>query len=148
MQNTLIARIQSQKYLIQKKKVLNGDINDKLTIQKAKQEDKLINKIMLEEGIHGFSSVTVAKNWCEGASYILQLTGLGGMIPNTVMLGWPSNNNVTTKSQAHDYVKVLRLSLNTGKAILAIKGLKIMPLRDQVMTGTMDVWWMIHDGGL
>lgn len=35
-------------------------------------------------------------------------------------------------------------ALAAEKSVLAVKGLKDMPL--QAVVGTIDVWWMIHDG--
>merc|ERR1719229_2225567 len=44
-----------------------------------------------------------------------------------------------------DFVEVLQTALAAGKAVLAVKGLQDMP--SEVVYGTIDIWWMIHDGG-
>jgi hypothetical protein len=47
--------------------------------------------------------------------------------------------------KAKDFVQILRTALGEEKAVLAIRGLKDVPTKQ--VYGTIDVWWMIHDGG-
>ncbi|CAJ1412669.1 unnamed protein product [Effrenium voratum] len=90
---------------------------------------------MANEGIEGFAEVVVAPSMAEGANYIIQLTGIGGLVPNTVLMDWPE-------------VKILSHANTADKAVLAVKGLRQMPLTDiKGPRSTIDVWWMIHDGG-
>ena len=42
---------------------------------------------MEEEKVKGFVDALVAKNITEGINHIIQTCGLGGMTPNTVILG-------------------------------------------------------------
>ena len=44
---------------------------------------------MKEEQIQGFAECVVAPSWSEGCSYIIQLSGIGGLAPNTVLVDWP-----------------------------------------------------------
>ncbi|KYQ55006.1 Solute carrier family 12 member 6 [Trachymyrmex zeteki] len=48
-----------------------------------------LKKTAAEERVKGFVDVLVAKNVVEGLSSLIQNTGLGGLKPNTVILGWP-----------------------------------------------------------
>merc|ERR1740121_1051235 len=46
---------------------------------------------------------------------------------------------------AIDFVTVLKTALAEDKAVMAIRGLGNLP--SAVCEGTIDIWWMIHDGG-
>jgi len=117
---------------------------DEGAMHKARIEKDIIKNIMKQENIQGFAEVVVAPSWVEGANYIIQLTGIGGLVPNTVLLDWPTNWR-THKRKAVDFTNVLRIALAEEKAVLAVRGMQDMPT--EVVHGTIDIWWMIHDGG-
>jgi len=102
---------------------------------------------MDEEGIEGFADVVVAPTWREGTNYIIQLTGIGGLIPNTVLLEWPecAAQDMQADQVKKDFMEVLQTALAANKAVLAVKGLQSIPT--EIVHGTIDIWWMIHDGG-
>eukprot|EP00429_Kryptoperidinium_foliaceum_P015264 CAMPEP_0176042110 /NCGR_PEP_ID=MMETSP0120_2-20121206/20894_1 /TAXON_ID=160619 /ORGANISM="Kryptoperidinium foliaceum, Strain CCMP 1326" /LENGTH=1108 /DNA_ID=CAMNT_0017375521 /DNA_START=59 /DNA_END=3385 /DNA_ORIENTATION=- len=124
--------------------VLEAPNNDEHVTRKAQIEKDVIQSIMKEESIQGFAEVVVAPSWVEGTNYIIQLTGIGGLVPNTVLLDWPRNWH-EHQHRAVDFVKVLRIALTQQKAVLAVRGLQDMPT--EACFGTIDIWWMIHDGG-
>lgn len=124
--------------------VLESATKDEQALDKAAIDKSVIKSIMKEEGIQGFADVVVAPSWAEGANYCIQLSGLGGMAPNTVLLDWPLGWE-KEKSKAYDFVNVFSTALAANKAVLAVKGLWDMP--SSAVHGTIDVWWMIHDGG-
>jgi hypothetical protein len=124
--------------------VLEADQKDEHAIHKAGIEKGIIKSIMKEEGIQGFAEVVVAPSWVEGTNYIIQLTGIGGLVPNTVILDWPDNWKKHPK-KAYDFANVLKVALANEKAVIAMKGLRELP--NESVFGTIDVWWMIHDGG-
>lgn len=41
--------------------------------------------------VTGFTRVLVTPSYKEGKSYAIQSSGLGGLEPNTLVLGWPNN---------------------------------------------------------
>lgn len=126
--------------------VLEAEPSDEHALRKAKEEKVIIQRIMKEEGIKGFSEVVVAPSWGEGTSYIIQLTGIGGLVPNTVLVDWPIEwAKDEHQKSAKDFVNILKTSLAEDKAVLAVRGLADMPTTP--VFGTIDIWWMIHDGG-
>merc|ERR1719215_1746494 len=44
-----------------------------------------------------------------------------------------------------DFVDVLQTALAADKAVLAMRGMRELP--SETVFGTIDIWWMIHDGG-
>lgn len=125
--------------------VLEADEQDEVSMRTAAVEKSIIKSIMQDEGIEGFAEVVVAPTWLEGTNYIIQLSGMGGLVPNTIMLDWPEKWEENAQA-AQDFVKVLDIAQNSEKAVMAVKGLQGMPF-EAVQDGTIDIWWMIHDGG-
>ncbi|CAD7972330.1 unnamed protein product [Amoebophrya sp. A120] len=130
--------------------VLEGNRNSEKMLKKARIEKDIIISIMKQNDILGFAQVVVAPTWAEGANYILQLTGLGGLVPNTVLMAWPSNwasqPLAIKREKAVAFCDIVTAAHAEDKTILIAKDPKDFPL--QPCHGTIDVWWMIHDGGL
>lgn len=124
--------------------VLESDTRDEHAMHKASIEKDVIKSIMKEEQIRGFAECVVAPSWSEGVNYIIQLSGIGGLAPNTILVNWPTKWK-TQSRKASEFLSVVTTALASEKSVLAVKGLTEMPL-DKVV-GTIDVWWMIHDGG-
>jgi len=124
--------------------VLEADSRDEHAIKKARIEKDVIKSIMKEEAIQGFAEVVVAPSWAEGTNYIIQLTGIGGLSPNTVLVDWPESWR-RHPHKASEFISVLRTALAEDKAVLAARGLSNFPA--EALHGTIDIWWMIHDGG-
>lgn len=124
--------------------VLESKNRDEHALHKAGIEKDVIKSIMKEEGIQGFAECVVAPSWNEGVNYIIQLSGIGGLSPNTVLVDWPMKWKSHPK-KAMEFVNVLSVALAAEKSVLAVKGMEDMPL--SAVVGTIDVWWMIHDGG-
>jgi len=104
----------------------------------------VVRDVMQQEGIVGFADTVAAPTWIEGATYLIQLAGVGGLKPNTVLVDWPEQwwNN---PKKAVEFVRILSVSLSSDKAVLAVKGLNFFPCEPVI--GTIDIWWMVHDGG-
>ena len=82
-----------------------------------------------------------------GLTSLIQTAGLGGLYPNTVMLGWSS----AWRSIPGRDVQMVRLLLTAAaynQALIVIKGMEHIPDSGGRMTRPMDIWWMVHDGGL
>lgn len=79
----------------------------------------------------------------------VQTTGLGGMKPNTVILGWPygwRQNEEKRSWQA--FLQTVRTISATRMALLVPKGINFFPDTASKIGGNIDVWWVVHDGGL
>lgn len=79
----------------------------------------------------------------------VQTTGLGGMKPNTVILGWPygwRQNEEKRSWQA--FLQTVRTISAARMALLVPKGINFFPDTASKIGGNIDVWWVVHDGGL
>ncbi|XP_074646904.1 solute carrier family 12 member 4-like isoform X2 [Tubulanus polymorphus] len=128
--------------------VIEGDLAHRVDdLEVFKQT---LKSVMKDEKVKGFADVLVAKNTADGISHLCQIEGLGGMRPNTVMLGWPTqwgqNHHTTTWRTFVDTIRVVNKMAN---ALVVLKGVDNFPSNyDKISSGTIDVWWIVHDGGM
>uniref|UniRef100_A0A4W4HLX4 Solute carrier family 12 member 7a n=1 Tax=Electrophorus electricus TaxID=8005 RepID=A0A4W4HLX4_ELEEL len=108
----------------------------------AKQAEQNIKKTMSTEKTKGFCHVVVSSNLRDGVSHLIQSAGLGGMKHNTVLMAWPS-------SLCEQYRNMLSVRETTAahQALLVAKNVDNFP-DQRLKEGTIDVWWVVHDGGM
>uniref|UniRef100_T2M3T2 Solute carrier family 12 member 6 n=1 Tax=Hydra vulgaris TaxID=6087 RepID=T2M3T2_HYDVU len=105
-----------------------------------------LKKVMKEERIKGFSSVVSMPNMKDAFSQIVQTAGLGGLTPNTVLIAWP--NNWKENANWCSFINTVRVVAQKKKALLVVKNPTIFPERSTREKGYIDIWWIVHDGGL
>lgn len=84
---------------------------------------------MEKERVKGFCQCIVAQKPREGISHMIQSSGLGGMTPNTVVMGWPhawrqsedpqSWKTFISESKAHSGFSSMLVGGNTAAAAAA-----------------------------
>uniref|UniRef100_A0A5S6QV31 Solute carrier family 12 member 6 n=1 Tax=Trichuris muris TaxID=70415 RepID=A0A5S6QV31_TRIMR len=97
--------------------------------------------------IKGFYEVLVAREVIEGISALVQTSGLGGMEHNTVIIGWPSKWK-NSLGKAEKFVEIIRFTGTAKKALVVLKNSERFPDNSERITGNIDVWWILHDGGI
>ncbi|KJE93459.1 solute carrier family 12 [Capsaspora owczarzaki ATCC 30864] len=102
---------------------------------------------MIEYRISGFAEVVSAPTFEIGKSILLQTAGLGGMKPNTVVTGWPTSWRAQPEV-ARSFLNTVEEIRAADKAMLILTGLSAFPGIDDQMTGTIDIWWIVQEGGL
>ncbi|XP_075215520.1 solute carrier family 12 member kcc isoform X2 [Lycorma delicatula] len=108
-----------------------------------------LQKTMEEEKVKGFTDVLVSRDISEGISHLVQTTGLGGMKPNTVILGWPYGWRQSEEDRTwHIFLHTLRVISAARMALLVPKGINFFPDSTEKISGNIDIWWIVHDGGL
>ncbi|KAK4337329.1 hypothetical protein RND71_043500 [Anisodus tanguticus] len=125
---------------------LEGKFNAQAYCEKESAK-RTIHKQMNDEKVKGFCSVLVAKKISEGCSSIIQTAGLGGLRHNTVIVSWPCEwkTNPSKVTQFMNIIKTVTLNRN---ALLIPRGIDNWPETGDRMGGNIDVWWIVHDGGL
>ncbi|EGD80722.1 solute carrier family 12 member 6 [Salpingoeca rosetta] len=144
--------------------VLEGDLiercSDRATGQVA------IKAAMKKADIQGFAEVVVCPSLAQGMSFLVQSAGLGALKHNTVMLGWPegwrerlehaqaeaagqsAEEAAASLRQVSVFMRVLLDAASNEHAIIVPKNLHMFPDPGVPETGTIDVWWIVHDGGM
>ena len=128
--------------------VILGHIEDKYEEQaKASATPEI-----MQNGIMGFSCVIVAPTLLDGVSSILQISGLGKLRANTVVMGYKHKWMLesTSNESLAEYIAIIRLALLTRHGVGITRNfetnnrLRLKP--DQ--QPHIDIWWLVEDGGL
>ncbi|UYV78085.1 hypothetical protein LAZ67_16000051 [Cordylochernes scorpioides] len=127
--------------------VLEGEYGKMYSESQAARQS--LKRLMDEKKVKGFTDVVVAKDVSQGICYLIQTAGLGGMKHNTVLVGWPygwkHSHDPRSYKVFFDSVKDVSSSKN---ALLVIKGISSFPDNNAKLEGTIDIWWILHEGGL
>ncbi|KAG0621679.1 hypothetical protein M758_3G040000 [Ceratodon purpureus] len=128
--------------------ILEGKLEE-MTNQVVTEKIELENH-MADANVTGFAKVMVAPTYREGKTYAIQSSGLGSLEPNTLILGWPMKwrDEGDYEESAEILLETLSECRAVDKAVLLCMNLNRFPLNDNIQEGAIDVWWIVHDGGL
>ncbi|KAM6989504.1 solute carrier family 12 member 7-like isoform 2-T2 [Tautogolabrus adspersus] len=116
----------------------------------AKNGEQSLKAAMAAERTKGFSHVVVSSNLRDGFSLLIQSAGLGGMKHNAVLMAWPAGWKQAGDSSARrNFIETVRETTAAHQALLVAKNIDHFPSnQEHLKGGTIDVWWIVHDGGL
>uniref|UniRef100_A0AAX7T6K5 Solute carrier family 12 member 7a n=1 Tax=Astatotilapia calliptera TaxID=8154 RepID=A0AAX7T6K5_ASTCA len=105
---------------------------------------------MAAEKTKGFSHVVVSSSLRDGFSILIQSAGLGGMKHNAVLMAWPTGwKQDRDSSVRRNFIETVRETTSAHQALLVAKNIDHFPAnQERLKEGTVDVWWIVHDGGL
>ncbi|XP_054434327.1 solute carrier family 12 member 7 isoform X1 [Pteronotus mesoamericanus] len=128
--------------------VLEGTYLDKHT--EAQQAEENIRSLMSAEKTKGFCQLVVSSNLRDGMSHLIQSAGLGGMKHNTVLMAWPESwKDEDNPFSWKNFVDTVRDTTAAQQALLVAKNVDLFPQnQERFSDGHIDVWWIVHDGGL
>ncbi|KAM4537310.1 solute carrier family 12 member 6 isoform 2-T2 [Odontesthes bonariensis] len=112
--------------------------------------EQTLKHLMDKERVKGFCQCIVAQKSREGISHMIQSSGLGGMKPNTVVMGWPHAWRQSEDPQSwKTFINTVRVTTAAHLALLVPKNISLFPSNSEPCTeGYIDVWWIVHDGGM
>lgn len=116
----------------------------------ARCAEQNIKSAMTAERTKGFCHVVVSSNLRDGMSHLIQSAGLGGMKHNTVLMAWPGTWRQSNDPQSwKNFIETVRETTAAHQALLVAKNVDSFPTnQDRLGEGTIDVWWVVHDGGM
>lgn len=144
---TFASQLKAGKGLTIVASVLEGNFDTESGIaQSAKQS---LRVSMDKEKVKGFAEVVISKDVTQGLNHIIQTAGLGGLKHNTVMMAWPNKWRHSTSRDKHNrFLSVVRTCTAANAALIVSKGLNMWPENNDRLGGNIDIWWIVHDGGL
>ncbi|CAL9694263.1 unnamed protein product [Knipowitschia caucasica] len=112
--------------------------------------EQTLKHLMEKERVKGFVQCIVAQKPRDGISYMIQSSGLGGMRPNTVVMGWPHAWRQSEDPQSwKTFINTVRVTTAAHLALLVPKNISLFPSNSEPCAeGYIDVWWIVHDGGM
>ncbi|XP_060899892.1 solute carrier family 12 member 7-like isoform X2 [Labrus mixtus] len=116
----------------------------------AKTGEQSLKAAMVAERTKGFSHIVVSSDLRDGFSLLIQSAGLGGMKHNTVLMAWPAGwKQAGDCSARRNFIETVRETTAAHQALLVAKNIDHFPSnQERLKEGTIDVWWIVHDGGL
>ncbi len=132
--------------------VVCGDV-DKLAERRDSYE-RALRKFIAKEELQAFPTVVIAPYLSDGIESLVQCHGVGGVKPNTVLLGWPKSD-----AKAETFGATLRQLARFRRSIICARlfqdiGDGISAERDVALAeawnapqGTIDVWWRGMENG-
>ncbi|KAL0966129.1 hypothetical protein UPYG_G00291260 [Umbra pygmaea] len=116
----------------------------------AKTAEQNVKAAMHSERTKGFCHVVASSNLRDGFSHLIQSAGLGGMKHNTVLMAWPGGWKQAEETYPwKNFIETVRETTSAHQALLVAKNIDKFPgNQDRLGEGTIDVWWIVHDGGL
>ena len=97
-------------------------------------------------GFHGFTEVLCSNNFIAGFNTLLQIGGLGNLRPNIVIMRYPEEWN--TRTIPPQLTTMVRATHISGKAMCILRNLDTYADINEVLSGTIDLYWLTQDGGL
>lgn len=123
--------------------VLFGDIED--LIVRRREAERFLRNYIQEQELAAFPVVVVEENLGRGIKTLIQSHGIGGMRPNTVLLGWSEDPERTEL-----FAQTLRLCRAMGRSLVVVRyDDSVDRSLEEVPLGTIDIWWTDkHNGEL
>lgn len=105
---------------------------------------------MENERMEGYAEVypTNKTPFCDAIWSSVIHTGLGPVSPNTVLISWFDSWRQQPPQASKDYIQTLKGIMNLNKALIIFKGDETYPRLTKVANAFIDIWWVVHDGGL
>ncbi|KAG0482363.1 hypothetical protein HPP92_010447 [Vanilla planifolia] len=127
--------------------IMDGDYHE--LAEDAKTACRQLSTYIDYKNCEGVAEIVVSPNMCEGFRSIVQTMGLGNLKPNIIVMRYPEiwrRENLAYIPSA--FVSVINDCIIANKAVVIVKGLDEWPGEYQRQYGTMDLYWIIKDGGL
>jgi amino acid transporter len=104
-------------------------------IERGDKIERVIRQTISDEGIEAFPAVVVDDDLLDGLKSLLLCHGIGGVRPNTVLIGW-SNNTV----ELERFSNILRLSERLQRNIVVVKS-EVEFDAWEAPSGEIHIWW-------
>ncbi len=126
--------------------VVSGEMEDHA--ERQSDYERALRNFISREELQAFPAVVVANELGVGIEALIQCHGLGGIRPNTVLMGWPGSvERAAAFGASLRLVCQLRRSVAVARFPQATNGDKDVTDPWEVPNGTIDVWWRGRDNG-
>ncbi|XP_073098703.1 cation-chloride cotransporter 1 isoform X2 [Elaeis guineensis] len=127
--------------------IIDGDYHE--LAEDAKTACRQLSTYIDYKRCEGVAEIIVAPNMSDGFRGIVQTMGLGNLKPNIIVMRYPEiwrRENLTQIPST--FVSIINDCIIANKAVVIVKGLDEWPGEYQRQFGTIDLYWIVRDGGL
>ncbi|MEZ6045643.1 MAG: amino acid permease [Planctomycetaceae bacterium] len=115
--------------------IVTGNIED--YAERQQKFEMTLRKFINDEGLLAFPAVVISPYVSDGIEALVQCHGIGGLRPNTVLLGWPGDVD-----KSEPFGATVRLVSRLGRSVIAVRFLDYKEEDPwEIPEGTIDVWW-------
>ncbi|MFP6906882.1 MAG: amino acid permease [Verrucomicrobiota bacterium] len=114
--------------------VITGELETR--VQRLKIEGDRIREFIEDENIDAFPALVVASEVTDGMKSLIQCHGVGGIRPNTVLIGWSDD-----AEKYASFGAMLRLCRGLNRSIICMRGRHEEISHGSVPRGPIDIWW-------
>ncbi|XP_057949128.1 cation-chloride cotransporter 1 isoform X4 [Malania oleifera] len=127
--------------------ILDGDYHE--CAEDAKAACRQLSTYIDYKRCEGVAEIVVAPSMSDGFRGIVQTMGLGNLKPNIVVMRYPEIWRRENLSEIPaTFVGIINDCIVANKAVVIVKGLDEWPNEYQKQYGTIDLYWIVRDGGL
>ncbi|KAJ0984600.1 hypothetical protein J5N97_002956 [Dioscorea zingiberensis] len=127
--------------------IIDGDYHE--LAEDAKNACRQLSTYIDYKCCEGVAEIIVAPTMSDGFRGIVQTMGLGNLKPNIVVMRYPEIWRRETLTQIPStFVSIINDCIIANKAVVIVKGLDEWPGEYQRQYGTIDLYWIVRDGGL
>ncbi|XP_042424869.1 cation-chloride cotransporter 1-like isoform X2 [Zingiber officinale] len=127
--------------------IIDGDYHE--LAEDAKTACRELSTYIDYKRCEGVAEIIVAPTMSDGFRGVIQTMGLGNLKPNIVVMRYPEiwrRENLTEIPST--FVSIINDCIIANKAVVIVKGLDEWPGEYQKQYGTIDLYWIVKDGGL
>jgi potassium/chloride transporter 4/5/6 len=127
--------------------IIDGDYHE--SAEDAKTACRQLSTYIDYKRCEGVAEIIVARSMSDGFRSIVQVMGLGNLKPNIVVMRYPEiwrRENLTQIPST--FISIINDCIIANKAVVIVKGLDEWPNEYQRQYGTIDLYWIVRDGGL
>lgn len=119
--------------------IITGELEERL-IRRVKAE-RMIRKFIFEEKLQAFPVVVVDDNFSDALKSLLQCHGIGGLRPNTLLLGWSAD-----PERLKSFSSILCLAKKMERSVLVVCCVQEEE-HWEVPEGAINIWWTDSNNG-
>lgn len=119
--------------------VITGQLEDHL--KRQIEGEKVLRKFIAKEQLPAFPAVVVDENFADGLKSLMQCHGIGGVRPNTILMGWSDD-----ASKSETFSLILSLAQKMKRNLLILRCQQTSE-RWEVPAGHINVWWTDSTNG-
>ncbi len=114
--------------------VIGGEVEN--TLERREEEEDKLRKFIADGDLEAFPAVVVEPDLLDGVKSLLQCCGVGGIRPNTVLLGWVENPERRAR-----FCRILRLIRDMERSMLLVHCPEEENRLFVAPPGSIDIWW-------
>ncbi len=110
-------------------------------LDRRREAETILRKFILSEALSAFPVVVVEENMHAALQALLQSHGLGGMRPNTVLIGWSED-----PEKAELFVDTLSIAKRMKRSLVVV-ACEEDEEKAHIPNGAINIWWTSAENG-